>query len=194
MNDLQVFSKDIIPVYVTDEGEKVVMGRELHERLKIKTDYKDWFPRMCEYGFTEPEDYAVFEQVVGSQKRARTYSQKNHILKFNMAKHIATIQRTPIGKAIRDKLIALEEKVSSGGLSVDGIGAIASLLREERLALTAQKSSGSKIARQVELTLKTFGVPVLPDFVEPSYEQVKLTLPTTKMQFNFFGDNVQHRS
>mgnify|MGYP002516902296 FL=1 len=27
-----------------------VSGRELHEALEVKTAYKDWFPRMCEYG------------------------------------------------------------------------------------------------------------------------------------------------
>lgn len=53
MSDLQIFSKDIIPVYTTDEGNKVVMGRELHEKLGIKTAYKDWLPRMVEYGFPE---------------------------------------------------------------------------------------------------------------------------------------------
>ena len=43
----------MIPVYVTDTGNQVVIGRELHESLEIKTNYKDWFPRMTEYGFTE---------------------------------------------------------------------------------------------------------------------------------------------
>lgn len=60
MNNLTVFNNDIIPVYTTDAGEKVVIGRELHERLKIATDYKDWFPRMCEYGFSEPKDFSSF--------------------------------------------------------------------------------------------------------------------------------------
>lgn len=32
MSDIQIFSKDIIPVYTTDEGNKVVLGRELHEK------------------------------------------------------------------------------------------------------------------------------------------------------------------
>lgn len=60
MNNLTVFNNDIIPVYTTDTGEKVVIGRELHERLKIATDYKDWFPRMCEYGFQSLKTLAHF--------------------------------------------------------------------------------------------------------------------------------------
>lgn len=51
--NLTIFSKDLIPVYTTDTGEKVVLGRELHEKLGIKTAYKDWFPRMAEYGKDE---------------------------------------------------------------------------------------------------------------------------------------------
>lgn len=34
-----------------------VSGRELHAALKVATPYKDWFPRMCEYGFKEGKDF-----------------------------------------------------------------------------------------------------------------------------------------
>lgn len=60
LETIRIFSEDVIPVYDTDTGEKVVSGRELHERLKIKTAYKDWFPRMCEYGFVDGKDYGSF--------------------------------------------------------------------------------------------------------------------------------------
>ena len=40
-----------------DSDKPTVSGRELHEALEVKTAYKDWFPRMCEYGFTEGEDF-----------------------------------------------------------------------------------------------------------------------------------------
>ena len=105
MSDLQIFSKDIIPVYTTDEGNKVVMGRELHERLGIKTAYKDWFPRMAEYGFTEGEDFSsILSESTGGRPGI------NHIMTLDMAKHIAMIQRTPQGMAIRQKLIELEKE------------------------------------------------------------------------------------
>ena len=113
MNDLQIFNRDIIPVYTTDEGKKVVVGRELHEKLKIKTEYKDWFPRMCEYGFLEGTDFSEIAEEVAAQNRARTYPQKNHILTLDMAKHIAMLQRTPEGKAIRDKLIELDTNIEN---------------------------------------------------------------------------------
>lgn len=110
MNELTVFSKDVIPVYTTDTGERVVVGRELHERLNISEKYPDWFSRMCEYGFVEDEDYSGFSEKSDKPQGGRP--SVNHILKLEMAKHIAMIQRTPEGKAIRDKLIALETNVS----------------------------------------------------------------------------------
>lgn len=34
-----------------------VSARELHEFLEVGTDYRHWFQRMCEYGFTKDEDF-----------------------------------------------------------------------------------------------------------------------------------------
>lgn len=108
MNNLQIFNSDLIPVYTTDTGEKVVLGRELHEKLNISTAYKDWFPRMAEYGFSDGLDFSSFlSESTGGRPAA------DHILKLDMAKHIAMIQRTPKGKEIREKLIALETNVSN---------------------------------------------------------------------------------
>lgn len=106
-NKLTVFSKKVIPVYTTDTGDKVVIGRELHDLLKIETPYIKWFPRMCEYGFSEERDFQTFLSESTGGRPA-----ENHILKLEMAKHISMIQRTPEGKAIRDQLIALETNVS----------------------------------------------------------------------------------
>lgn len=107
MNKLQVFSKDIIPVYITDKGEKVVIGRELHKCLKIGTPYDKWFPRMCEYGFVEDIDFSTFLSESTGGRPA-----ENHNLTLDMAKEIATIQRTPEGHAIRKQLISLDTNIA----------------------------------------------------------------------------------
>lgn len=109
MNQLTVFNKEVIPVYTTEKGKKVVIGRELHERLKIGKDYSTWFKDMCSYGFAEGKDYSPFlgDRSDGLPGKHRI----EHILKLEMAKHIAMIQRTPQGKEIRDKLITLETNV-----------------------------------------------------------------------------------
>lgn len=62
---------------------------------------------MCEYGFEDGKDFSSFlSESTGGRKA------KEHILKFDMAKHICMIQRTEKGKAIRQKLIELEMAVN----------------------------------------------------------------------------------
>lgn len=101
------------PMYDTDTGEKVVLGRELHEKLKIKTPYHIWFPRMVEYGFVDGTDYFTENKNVHREDgRKMPQVQIDHIIKLDMAKHIAMIQRTPEGMEIRQKLIDLEKNVS----------------------------------------------------------------------------------
>lgn len=113
LETIRIFSEDVIPVYDTDTGEKVVLGRELHKRLKIKTPYHIWFPRMAEYGFVDGTDYFTENKNVHREDgRKMPQVQIDHIIKLDMAKHIAMIQRTPEGMEIRQKLIDLEKNVS----------------------------------------------------------------------------------
>lgn len=45
--------------------------RQLHQVLGVNTEYKKWFKRMTEYGFTEGEDFSsfIFEQKWRGQDR-----------------------------------------------------------------------------------------------------------------------------
>lgn len=43
-----------------DNERPTVSARELHEFLEVGTHFKDWFPRMCEYGFEEGKDFCSF--------------------------------------------------------------------------------------------------------------------------------------
>ncbi len=111
MDDLQIFNHDIIPVYITDAGKKVVIGRELHEKLKIGKDYSTWFKDMCAYGFTEGKDYSPISgnRSDGLPGKPRT----EHIMCLDMAKELCMIQRTPEGRTIRQKLIELDDDISN---------------------------------------------------------------------------------
>lgn len=99
----------LIPLTSTDEGVTAVMGRDLHGFLEVKAHYKDWFPRMVEYGFEQDKDYALnFERVLGAN--GREYEQQNHIVTLDMAKEVAMIQRTDKGKQARQYFIEVEKK------------------------------------------------------------------------------------
>ena len=110
LETIRIFSEDVIPVYDTDTGEKVVLGRELHEQLKIKDKYTDWMQRMISIGFIEGTDFSSFSEK--SEKPSGGRPSTSHILTLDMAKHIAMIQRTPQGMEIRQKLIDLEKNVA----------------------------------------------------------------------------------
>lgn len=94
------------------EGKQLVSGRELHEFLEIKTKYKDWFPRMVEYGFDEEIDF-----IRVAQRRATNNSKNpvttviDHAIAIDMAKEISMIQRTEKGKAARQYFIECENKL-----------------------------------------------------------------------------------
>lgn len=95
----------------TDIDNQTVSARELHEKLKIKTAFKDWFPRMAAYGFEEGEDFNALKnervQIEGTREVKREVVDYN--ISISMAKQICMIQRTPEGKKVREYLINLEK-------------------------------------------------------------------------------------
>ena len=106
---------ELIKVNYDNPEEPVVSGRELHEALGIKTAYKDWFPRMCEYGFIESVDFNPlnFEQVRMEGQRQVTREITDHMLTIPMAKELCMIQRTDIGRQFRQYFISIEEAWNS---------------------------------------------------------------------------------
>ena len=98
MSDLLSFNPDT----------NTVSARELHEQLNIGTRFNDWFPRMCEYGFTEGEDFCSFlSESTGGRPST------DHQLTIPMAKEICMLQRTEKGKMFRQYFIKVEEAWNS---------------------------------------------------------------------------------
>lgn len=91
-----------------DSERPTVNGRDLHDALQVKTAYKDWFPRMCEYGFFEGTDFCSFLSESSGGRPA-----VNHQLTIDMAKQLCMIQRTDIGRKFRQYFIQVEEAWNS---------------------------------------------------------------------------------
>ena len=104
--------QDFIKINMTDAQQPTVSGRELHQALEIKTDYRKWFPRMCEYGFTEGEDFNPVKNVRVQMEGNRAVEREvdDHQLTIDMAKELCMIQRTDIGRSIRQYFIRVEKK------------------------------------------------------------------------------------
>lgn len=87
-----------------DNDTPTVSGRELHELLDIKTPYDKWFPRMCEYGFSESIDFSTFLSESTGGRPAT-----DHQLTIEMAKEICMLQRNDKGKQVRQYFLNLEK-------------------------------------------------------------------------------------
>lgn len=102
---------ELISVTLNDNHEPVVSGRQLHEALEVKTKYADWFNRMIDYGFAENQDFLLLKN---EQQTGRGgHNKVDHIIKLDMAKEIAMIQRTERGKQVRQYFIQIEKDFNS---------------------------------------------------------------------------------
>ena len=91
-----------------DNDRPAVSARDLHDFLEVKTAYKDWFPRRCEYGFTEGEDFCSFLSESTGGRPAQ-----DAILTIDMAKELCMIQRNEKGKLARQYFIQIEKDWNS---------------------------------------------------------------------------------
>lgn len=88
--------------------ENKVNGRELHDFLQIGTSYKDWFPRMVEYGFVEGVDFrSKMSKSTGGRPSI------DHEMTISMAKEICMIQRNERGKQARLYFIECEKRLKA---------------------------------------------------------------------------------
>ena len=101
---------DLIKINYETE-QPTVSARELYEGLEIKTAFKDWFPRMTEYGFAEGTDFNPLknEQVRLEGSREVRRELVDYQISVDMAKQICMIQRTEKGRQYRQYFLDLEK-------------------------------------------------------------------------------------
>ncbi|WP_270224205.1 ORF6C domain-containing protein [Clostridium fessum] len=107
MKNLTVIENELVPVYETSAGEKVVYGSELHEVLGVKSNYREWVKRrFSDIDAIENEDFDSVEisTVAGGTPK------KDHIIKLDTAKEMAMLERNEKGKQIRRYFIEVEKK------------------------------------------------------------------------------------
>jgi phage anti-repressor protein len=96
---------------MNENEEQIVSGRELHEFLEVDTPYKQWFDRMCDFGFVENVDYSSFAQKCVKLQVGRPGI--DHALSIDMAKQICMLARSEKGKEARQYFIQLEKDWNS---------------------------------------------------------------------------------
>ncbi len=113
MNNLKIIENDLVPVYETSTGEKVVYGSELHNILAVKSPYREWsMRRLNDCDAIENEDYDSVEISTVSGGTPK----KEHIIKLDIAKEMAMLERNEKGKQVRRYFIQVEKKYKENAL------------------------------------------------------------------------------
>lgn len=106
MQNLKVIENELVPVYETSTGEKVVYGSELYEVLEVKSKFADWIKnRLNDCEAMENEDFQTF-----SKKLEKGRPSVDYIIKLDIAKEMAMLERNEKGKQVRRYFIQVEKK------------------------------------------------------------------------------------
>lgn len=104
---------ELIKVNYENVDRPTVSGRELHEALGLESNYTTWMKRMCEYGFSEGNDFTTCFPNLESENQHGGQNKIDHQLTIPMAKELCMLQRTEKGKFWRQYFIGVEEKWNS---------------------------------------------------------------------------------
>ena len=168
MAELKVIENEIVPVYETEKGIKVVNGRELHEVLESKQDFSTWVKRrLAECDAEENEDFELLhnsvEQVSGTKYRI------DYIIKLDTAKEMAMLERNDKGKQVRKYFIAVEKKYKKSYIP---------MTIPEQIQLLAQGT--------VELNQRV-------DALDEKLERFELDLPVLPIEADRITEAVKHK-
>lgn len=94
-------------IRMNENAEAVVSGRELYAALGVDVPYTQWFENMVDYGFLEGTDFYSILSKTSEGGRPSV----DHQLTIDMAKGIATLQRTEKGRQVRQYLIGYVKKI-----------------------------------------------------------------------------------
>lgn len=152
-----------------ENDRPTVLARDLHDFLEVKTAFKDWFPRMCEYGFSEGTDFCSFLSESSGGRPAQDAQ-----LTIEMAKEICMLQRNERGKQARQYFIQLEkdwnspEKVMARALQIADkkIKRLETQIEEDRprvlFAGAVEASKSSILIGELAKILKQNGIKIGP--------------------------------
>ena len=100
---------ELINVTLNENHEPVISARQLHTALGVTDRFSRWFERMLAYGFEENSDYVGCE-IFHDLARKKV---KDYIIKLDMAKEIAMLQRNEKSKEVRKYFIQVEKDFNS---------------------------------------------------------------------------------
>ena len=88
-----------VSYHALSEDWSEIADRTMH----IRSDFRKWFPRMCQYGFIEGRDYEYMPRVRLQDEGGRTVQRyvKDYRITQDMAKKLCKLHHTAVGAAYR---------------------------------------------------------------------------------------------
>lgn len=88
-----------VSYHALSEDWSEIADRTMH----IRSDFRKWFPRMCQYGFIEGRDYEYMPRVRLQDEGGRTVQRyvKDYRITQDMAKKLCKLHHTAVGVAYR---------------------------------------------------------------------------------------------
>ena len=155
MSELKVIENNLVPVYETSSGEKVVYGSELYAVLGVETPYRIWSARrLLDIDAVENEDFEAVQICTASGQ-----TRKDHIVKLDTAKEMAMLERNEKGKQVRKYFIIIEKKYSRAKVPTT-IPEQIQLLAMGNVELTQKVDNLDKKIDRLELDLPILGVEI----------------------------------
>lgn len=163
--ELKVIENELVPVYVTSKGEKVVYGTELYGVLGSRRQYTDWIKgRLLECDAVEDMDYQSFSQK--NEKPSGGRPGIEYIIKLDTAKEMAMLERNAKGKQVRRYFIKVEKKYKENNIENSQSAFMLCLQGVKFVADDMRVSEASKLY-MYNKTFEEFG---LPTGFLPKYE------------------------
>jgi phage anti-repressor protein len=141
MDELVPIGKHIIG----GEEVHVVDARTLHGRLGSQQEFANWFKqRVSRYGFRQGVDFVVFDSSVRNSREGRPGV--DYALTLDMAKELAMVERTEIGRQVRLYFIECEKRLREVVHPLD----VAALVRREVAAAVVELVTPTAMAKAEE--------------------------------------------
>jgi phage anti-repressor protein len=123
MLKLTLFTKEIVPVYLTSLGTKVVKARELYKFLQVKEKFADWVKRKIEdHRLIENKDFCCLSEISETQTKSGRKGKSvksEYIFRLHSGKKIALGTNNERGDQVKDHFIKCEEIASQNIVSID---------------------------------------------------------------------------
>lgn len=93
-----------------DTLPSTLWARDLYDQMHIRSDFRKWFPRMCQYGFIEGRDYEYMPRVRLQDEGGRTVQRyvKDTASRRTWQRSSANcITRQSVRRTVRSRLIGM---------------------------------------------------------------------------------------